>query len=211
MAGKITTEPVEVIGTPMIRKMLLSAARQGKTSKRLFDEFVIIGIDPGETTGFAVYKPWEQDDVSFRLHLQQLETKNVVQGYQALEAAWPTTRLKVVVVCEDYKVYGWKANDHKWASLHTPQFIGGIRIFCHLRGIPIFFQMAGEAKGWSTDEKLKLWSLYEPGLKHARDAERHIINFLFFGGSNSKVKAFLDTYKLPVEDDEDLDYLGDQN
>lgn len=200
MAGEITTTPVDVVGNALLTKMLLAAVKQGKSSLDLLTDYVIVGIDPGETTGFAVYLPWKENN---QVSLQQLETKNVVQGYMALEAAWPRTRYRTIVVCEDYKVYGWKANDHKWAGLHTPQFIGAIRIFCHLRGIPIFFQMAGEAKGWSTDEKLKLWGCYHAGLKHARDAQRHILNFLFFGASNSKVKAFLDTKTILVEDEED--------
>lgn len=179
--------------------MLESAIKQGKTDQRLLTDYTIVGIDPGETTGFGYTNPWESNP-NPHLYLKQLQTKTVEQGYEMLVKHWPNTRIPTIAVCEDYKVYGWKADDHKWAGLHTPQFIGAIKIFCLLRGIPLFFQMAQEAKAWSTDEKLKSWGVYETSMRHARDAERHILNFQFFGGSNSKVQAFLETQKIPLED-----------
>lgn len=203
VAGKITTEPTPVYWNDLFVRMLTSAERQGKAIADIRDSWIIVGIDPGETTGFAVYDPLLGDKIT----LQQLETKTVESGMRAIEAAWPRTRVQVIVVCEDYKVYGWKADQHKWAGLHTPQLIGAIRYFCALRGYPIFFQMASEAKGWSTDEKLKMWGVYEPGLKHARDALRHIINFLFFCGGNKKLKLFLETstFTEPDEPEEPTD------
>jgi hypothetical protein len=44
--------------------------------------------------------------------------------------------------------------------------------------IPIFQQQPGEAKRVVTDARLKEWSVYKPGMEHARDAERHAILFL---------------------------------
>jgi hypothetical protein len=41
--------------------------------------------------------------------------------------------------------------------------------------------MAQQAKAFWTDEKLKLVGLYEPGMKHARDALRHLLYLICFG------------------------------
>lgn len=182
MAGRIQTEATKLVGSPLLARMLVSAHAQGKGDPTLRLSYVVVAIDPGETTGFTVYYPWEECTT---IHHYQLETKTVEQGWEALEEHWPRPidckGYQIIVVCEDYKVYAWKSTDHSWNKLHTSQFIGAIRILCYQKTIPIVFQMAGQAKGWATDEKLKLWGLYEPGLKHARDACRHLITYLFFG------------------------------
>ncbi|MEB3025863.1 hypothetical protein, partial [Parvimonas sp. M13] len=81
---------------------------------------------------------------------------------------------------EDYKVYAWKAQDHSNASLHTPQWIGAIRAALCLADIPYSFKMAQQPKGWFTDDKLKMFDMYEAGMRHARDAERHMLFYMCF-------------------------------
>ena len=38
-----------------------------------------------------------------------------------------------------------------------------------------------EAKQWATDMKMEMWGVYHAGMKHARDAQRHMITHHFFG------------------------------
>ena len=139
----------------------------------------IIGLDPGETTGYAY---WNPQDSTFTL--RQLKTKSPEEGYKAISnqirGDTDSNFKGLEIVCEDYKVYAWKADTHAWAGLHTPQLIGAIRILAMLNFVPIRFQMAQEAKSWSTDDQLRSWSLYDPGQRHARDASRHIIRHMFF-------------------------------
>ena len=47
----------------------------------------------------------------------------------------------------------------------------------------ITFRMAQQPKGFCTDDKLSAWGLNPTGLKHARDAVRHLTFQLLFGGS----------------------------
>lgn len=178
MAGRIQVKPTKLVSSPMYSRMLEAAHRQGKGDAKLLHEHVLIGIDPGETTGFAYQLPWEPQ---WTMHVAQLETKSIKQGMAALRDAWPDTKLPIIAVCEDYKVYAWKATDHSWNNLHTAKLIGAIEYQCIAMGVPLVYQMAGQAKAWATDEKLKLWGLYESGLKHGRDAVRHLTSYSFFG------------------------------
>jgi len=40
--------------------------------------------------------------------------------------------------------------------------------------------MAQHAKQWWTDEKLKRFGIYPKGLKHGRDALRHLLYYMLF-------------------------------
>lgn len=42
----------------------------------------------------------------------------------------------------------------------------------------MYEQQPGEAKRVVTDQRLRAWGVYRPGMEHARDAERHAILFL---------------------------------
>jgi hypothetical protein len=143
-------------------------------------DLVVIGLDPGETTGYAFAV---QDSM---MHIGQMATPDTITGYNEvvnlLHRVQDLTAYSrdIVIVCEDYKVYAWKADTHKWAGLHTPQLIGAIRVAAYQNNIPIVFQMAVEGKTFATDDQLKLWDLYDPGMRHGRDASRHIARFRFF-------------------------------
>lgn len=86
------------------------------------------------------------------------------------------------IVCEDYKVYSWKAASHSWNELYTPKLIGTIQTLGHLLNLPLKFQMAQLAKGFVTDNKLREWNMYgaTKGMKHARDSLRHGLYYLLF-------------------------------
>lgn len=88
-----------------------------------------------------------------------------------------------LVVFEDYKVYGWKTDQHAWSGLHTPRLIGALETLLGVvHGIPFHKQMAHVAKGFCTDEKLTQWGYYAKGQRHARDAVRHACYYILFGG-----------------------------
>jgi hypothetical protein len=141
----------------------------------------IVALDPGETTGIAI-RIADQNNIS----LQQWNTKDLESGATNIGFLLSTLknreeRAPVRIICEDYKVYSWKADDHKWSGVHTLQLIGALRIIAHQLGIPILFQMAYVGKTFVTDNKLLQWGVYNKGLRHARDAERHLLHHLIFG------------------------------
>lgn len=160
-----------------LNKMLTQARQQGLGSNDT-EQLFITGIDPGETTGLAHYNP---ADDGIRLSLQQVKTRNVVDGVLALDKAIPRTQWPALWIIEDYRVYSWKTDDHAWAGLHTAKLIGALLLLAHQRQTPVHIQMASEGKQFATDELLRSLSLYDPGQKHARDASRHVVTHIFKG------------------------------
>jgi len=132
----------------------------------------IAAIDPGETTGLCCFRGHTLDDV------RQITTKNVANGAWDIRQ-WLHDRQPDMVVMEDYRVYSWKAKDHAWQALHTPKLIGALEYICMIDEFPLHLQMAQQAKGFCTDQKLKIWEVYNTG-RHARDAIRHAIYYLLF-------------------------------
>ena len=134
----------------------------------------VMGIDPGETVGVSVFQGTtllnasqlrcpKVDDQSF------LVLKNYFDKYPCDE-----------VVIEDYRVYGWKTEEHSFAGLHTPKLIGMIVTLCIIKGLPYTLRMAQPAKAFVTDEKLEAWNLFHKGQRHSRDAMRHSLFQLIF-------------------------------
>ena len=134
----------------------------------------ILALDPGETTGVAIWNP--KLDVP-QIHLFQLNTKDLREAVPTVQEVlgyeeWEHIRY------EDYRVYGHMTEQHAFASLHTPKLIGVIECLAVLGNVGTSFCLAMHAKTFWTDEKLKMCGLYNPGLKHARDAQRHLLRYL---------------------------------
>jgi hypothetical protein len=136
-------------------------------------EGVLVALDPGQTTGYAIFHGDQLKEAG------QLNTKTIEIGLQALENLLLKHRPDFVVY-EAYRVYQHKTEDHANSDLHTSQFIGCIKVLCLQKGIKFHNQMASVAKQFCTDDKLRTWSLWAKGQKHARDAIRHGIYFLIF-------------------------------
>lgn len=110
----------------------------------------------------------------------QLRTKPLDTGIELVEKLLGSHLIDEIAI-EDYRVYSWESDTHKWAELHTAKLIGGIVALCIMRDIPYRMRMAKDAKGFVTDDKLLAWDMYDKGKRHARDATRHAIYQLIFG------------------------------
>ena len=133
----------------------------------------LLCLDPGETTGVAVF------------HASKLHAccqSNTSHPDLALNEFTRLFDLYTPTACviEDYRVYGNRAQYHIGSSLHTPRMIGIIEALCLQRGIPYHKQMAGLAKGFVTDAKLRDWGWYAQAERHSRDAIRHGAYFILF-------------------------------
>lgn len=137
---------------------------------------MVLGVDPGETTGVSIVSG---ADV---LLVDQLPTKTVHDGVLAIYALLESNPGITRLICEDYRVYEWEAQTHTWANLHTPKLIGAIECLCMCRDIPFSTRMAHDAKEFVTDEKLKMWKIYQhtANKQHGRDALRHAIYSILF-------------------------------
>lgn len=145
-----------------------------KTPKRL------LSIDPGETTGWALFVDGRLFDKGQISHRDLQEMSSAVHELFTIHS--PTS-----VVVEDYKVYGAKAKTHSWSSLFTPKLLGAIEFICNFRKVPLVMQMAS-SKQFCTDEKLKQWKYYGKAQPHANDAIRHGCYFLLFHKRRRKAK-----------------------
>lgn len=139
----------------------------------------LLSIDPGETTGIAMFKGTKLYDS------MQLTTKDVNDFTANLIVLFDDFKPCIVVI-ENYRIYSWKADQHKWADLHTPRVIGSTEALCYMRQIPLFKQMAQQTKQFCTDKKLKDWKFYQKGQPHTRDAIRHGCYFILFNKYRSK-------------------------
>jgi hypothetical protein len=137
-----------------------------------YSRFNILGLDPGETTGVAFW-----DAQKGTIELQQLETKQIGQSYDMLENLVAYITIDHIR-CEEYRIYNWMADSHAWSILHTPQLIGAIKVLAHREGYDLSFKLAQHAKATWNDNVLRQCGLYSPGLKHARDACRHLLYYM---------------------------------
>jgi len=86
----------------------------------------------------------------------------------------------VTVVCENYRVYEHRKEQHVGSEVVTIQYIGVVKLACQMFFVPLILQMAWQAKGFQTDAKLKEWGLYQVAMKHANDAIRHGCYYYLF-------------------------------
>jgi len=150
----------------------------------------LLCLDPGETTGWAVFvdgflTDWGQSPTVILSTDKGANQGEKILNWPILYSLFADTNPKQVI-CEDYKVYAHKLDQHTYSSVYTLRLIGGIDMLCALGWgsypipVPISYQMAAQHKGFVTDEKLKEWDMWRPGMKHSRDAIRAGIYFLLF-------------------------------
>jgi hypothetical protein len=135
----------------------------------------LLCIDPGPTTGWAFFLRGKLSAYGQTPGLA-VNIRNLIEQYTPL-----------LVICEEYKIYPWLANQHSLSNVPTLQLIGAIKYLCEERGVPYKMQLAGTAKGFCTDDKLRLWGLYQRAQqRHANDAIRHGCHHLLFGSGEAR-------------------------
>lgn len=135
----------------------------------------LLCLDPGHTTGWCIFENGELTAAGQAL--------TQAEGWKCIDALFDDTQ-PTMVIFENYRVYAHKLERHSNSEVYTLRLVGVIEYLCDIKlGIPRYNQMAHQAKGFVTDDKLKAWGLYKSGLKHARDAIRHGIYFLLFDKS----------------------------
>ncbi len=141
----------------------------------------LLCLDPGETTGWAAFTNGRLSESG-----QLDSTSDTANGLHTLlhhRFAGKPDHL----VAEDYRVYAHRVLQHTNSSLFTPRLLGMIEAESELNAIPLTLQMATQAKGFVSDQRLKDWGMWTTQ-RHARDAIRHGIYFLLFD-SNARSRT----------------------
>lgn len=144
---------------------------------------LVLVLDPGETTGWALFdhgdlrdfgqEPTGQDPAAMVALVRQHHAfdRSREHDFRYLER----------LVYEEYRVRGNRFKEHVGSEVITIQHIGAIKVVADELNIPLTKQTAGMAKGFATDTKLRHWGLYQKGMRHANDAIRHGIYYLLYG------------------------------
>jgi len=145
----------------------------------------ILTLDPGETTGVTEYRDnlvtvyqWDTTSLgpSFNLLNEKLSR---VQSFEK-------SRKFDMVRMEDYRIYEWKVDDHSWSPVHTLRLIGAFEAACHVQHTPHSYMLAQQAKKFWSDVKLDHFGMNPKGLRHGRDALRHLLYYILFPNSGKK-------------------------
>jgi hypothetical protein len=170
----------------------------------IIEDFRTLYVDPGEDTGWALSKGelllgagtekmwFFADDVWAALHdggpLAEGGTVWLRPGIKDEDNSGPIGR----IVCEDFRIYPWKAKELAWDQVRTARLIGALTFMARLHKIPLVLQGAKikdrAVKGGS--EQFFYRPLHEN--RHQNDA---IMHYTFF------TQTELRGLKLLVDDD----------
>lgn len=130
---------------------------------------LIVAIDPGKTTGWALY---DTDDARF----VSGETAGRFDFYRNLRELASSGR-PLEVVAEAFTITARTiATDRQYDALYI---IGYVEAACEVNGWPFSLQEPGTAKGFASNEKLAVLGWRNPTPNgHADDAARHLFTYL---------------------------------
>lgn len=158
------------------------------------ESFRTLYCDPGEDFGWAVaaghtllargiHKMWEFADIiwdDFNGEVTPLSDPSSAYAYDETNEMWgPATRTPIErVVCEDFRIYPWKAKDLAMDPVRTARVIGAITFMCRKKSIPLIFQGANIKKAAQRAGVSEFYDhpLYEN--RHSNDALQHYAYFV---------------------------------
>lgn len=128
---------------------------------------IIIGIDPGETTGLSYY-------VGSYGFLHSVE----LSAYSAVNQVWYCLQTAddddITVVCERFDI---DDSTHKKARQYEPLYVTGALLYkCMQHGHKFVQYGRADAKNFGTDRKLKVMGMWmDTPDGHANDSSRQIV------------------------------------
>ena len=133
------------------------------------DKRTLMAIDPGTTTGIAIYHPgvWQMQSQS-RATWEWCQ----VQGHLPFWKLLTMTNPHIVII----ERFQFQARQK--AVLDAVEYIGITKLYTEATDKKLVMQTASQAKGLWTDEKLRKVELFASEGKHARDATRHMLYYL---------------------------------
>jgi hypothetical protein len=144
----------------------------------------VIALDPGGTTGWAMYSAERMEDPIanvFEYYNEQWTQGQLGPEPHHAELLHLMEMMHVEsyrVVCESFEFRGGAAKVRDNLNLDAKEYIGVVKLFAQERKVPTRFQTAAMGKGFITDDKIKRAGLWHPGWRHAMDAQRHLLYYL---------------------------------
>lgn len=141
----------------------------------------IIAVDPGGVTGVRYYDT-ETGECEPSFGISKLrQHKDRLRFCETVEAQidrWnqESPFESVKVVCEDFIITSQTAKKSRQPD--AIKIIGALDYICHRHGADLILQRPGDAKRFATDKRLKAAGLWDPGMRHANDAARHLFLYL---------------------------------
>jgi len=152
---------------------------------------MVIGIDPGGTTGVAWWVPtevrrpttiledhWDWDQIA------DCDTDHALMTLFSFldDIIYPYSN-NVGSVHLIYEAFEFRKDDATRDKIDytAAEVIGALRFWAHSRfQVKLFKSNAATGKGFWTDDKLKRLGLWVAGVKHAMDGRRHLLRHRAF-------------------------------
>ena len=131
----------------------------------------ILGVDPGETTGYivAVITPGSR--------VMKIPEHGVLRLWHGLGPLMKRSRPNIVIY-ERWRLYPWTAKSLTWSEMLPVQVIGVLKFVSEMMHITCIGQNASFRKNYRlTKSRFK-----EVDNPHSRDALQHVLAFIKAGG-----------------------------
>jgi hypothetical protein len=133
---------------------------------------LLLAIDPGKATGFAVM---DISDLSNPIIISTDELAQYETCRRAEELLSGDIHIEVVMEAFIITPQTGKLNDVNFSL----EIIGAVRYFAQKHGAPFSLQKPADAKSFSTNARLKAVGLWHVGGEgHAMDALRHVLLYM---------------------------------
>ncbi len=138
----------------------------------------IVSVDPGGTCGYCILEQ-RNEDISL-IEVDQKPWKEFIHysDHNLLLGKYDT------VVIEKYRVKRSTIQANLGKNLRTVKIIGVLEFLCEKRKLNYYLQPAGIGKSFFDRDRLEEYNMWIVGKEHARDAIRHGLYYLIFGGNN---------------------------
>lgn len=140
---------------------------------------LLIAIDPGKASGFAVLDYTDLDDIKidYSDELEQFAVSEYVEKMLEDNAESETPN-SIEIVMEKFTVTpqtGKNSNGENWSS----EIIGSIRYMAKKHGIKFTEQTPARAKSFVENDRMRAIGIWHVGGEgHAKDALRHAVLYL---------------------------------